>query len=296
MDKEYIECTFTAYQYFTKTSCFFCVCLVIFSQRRSRIMSVFNATTKEEQMLMHFYVFRSSIFLSCGMCGGLAGLVWSLRSLPKEKSGRRQNPGVFLTSLLLCDAIQLVSTFSLIVYLKKWINGLPHSSADIVFQLLWTFSRSSGLFFHQMVALEGILALAPPPCFSRLRFGSCLVSIVAWIFFSAVTFSQNVHLAVLPHSAVSVALQVAAWILCASKPPLSRYTTILAVSTFTLVLLYLPVNVFVGLSVVYGKTTLVGGYFCTPTVGLSLSNLRLISDPVLIVLVSRVKEHTEFAN
>ena len=246
---------------------------------------------KMELELNGFNVIRSSIYVSYGMVAGVAALAFAIRSLLKKRNGRRYSPSIFLISLLLCDVIQLISSFLLLLYLEAilWYGQWR------IIPCLWLMSLCCGLVFHQMVALEWILSLTRPSCFSCLRSNCCSfpISLFVWVFYSVPVFismtSIPIHasdivftLGFLVAGLVAVGISITTWILSALKPPFSDYLKVLSVSTFTLVVPYGPFVIV--LIIILANQFAVSEYVFYVTV--SLTYLKLISDPVLCVLVS----------
>lgn len=108
-----------------------------------------NYSAREAFPWDYGYNIRHSIFLITGMCVGLPLVVWVLCVQRHHKlSGRRTS--VFVTTLLLTDLVEMV--LSPVILLSQAVRGNGPIS------LLFFGVRYCGLHFHQMVALEGVMA------------------------------------------------------------------------------------------------------------------------------------------
>ena len=233
------------------------------------------------------------IFLGFGMVAGVAALVWAIIYLLCNRNGRKYSASIFLISLLLCDVLQLASSFLGLLDHGEMLMAKKDHGLWFIVHSQFLMTVGCGLFFHQMVALEWILSLTCPLFFSCLRSNWCSfpISLFFWVFFSVAAFTHFtrdiaiiLQLGLVAVGLITVGINIITWILCFFNPPLSSYLKVLSVSTFTIVVLYGPV--FIVLIMFWFGSKAKNALDVT----FSVSNLRLISDPVLCVLVSMRQE------
>ncbi len=228
---------------------------------------------------------RWSIFIITSVCAGLPALVWSVRDLiHHRKNGHRIS--VFIILLFLTDFVELfLSPYILLKYLlnevsyKDWTNR--------VFWSLWWSLRDCGLLLNQLVALEGILSVKFP-LYSACVFSSpCFIIFYILVFLCIIIgdiFLNSFFFYVLFVLFVSVIM----WIIsCGVSCSADRHSHtsrkpdhhILFVFILTLLVLYLPFILLHLMSI--------SEFFIFFHIPIFLMSVRLISDPLLCVLVCR---------
>ncbi|XP_048091799.1 uncharacterized protein LOC125289144 [Alosa alosa] len=229
--------------------------------------------------MSNFVDYRLLAILMTGMCLGLPALGWAFRSLHfHRRSGGRVTP--FAACLLLSDVLELLLLSFLMV---EQLN-----ICDLKVYPCWVWFpvsvgvRLCALHFHQLVALEGIMALSFPQCWARLSSPAVGVPISVFLWLTALSFYLspvcivvNVVLAAVP-----VALLVVSFVLTLKTPPhvAPRPWDVLGVAAVTLLGVSWPTcALFFG--ILSGVVWLHVIFF--------VMQLRLITDPLLCVLVWR---------
>ncbi len=233
---------------------------------------------------------RWSMFIITAACAGLPALVWSVRDLiHHRKNGHRIS--VFIILLLLTDFVELfLSPYILLKHLLDEITWNADWTIRI-FLSLWSSSRDCGLLLNQLVALEGILSVKYPlytasvfssPCFI-IFYILVFLCIIIWSF---VLFFLRYYLFFIIFASVIM------WIIsCRASCSADRHSHtsrkpdrhILIVFIFTLLVLYLPfILILFFMSTLYLHK--INNVFYIPWL---LMSVRLISDPLLCVLVCR---------
>ncbi|KAL2078893.1 hypothetical protein ACEWY4_024637 [Coilia grayii] len=229
--------------------------------------------------MSNFVDYRLLAILMTGVCLGLPALGWAFRTLHFfRRAGGHVTP--FTTCLLLSDVLELVLLAFLMV---EQLN-----ICDLKVYPCWIWFpvsvgvRLCALHFHQLVALEGILALSFPECWARLSSPAVAVPISVFLWLSALSFYLspvcivvNVVLAAVP-----VVLLVLSFVLTLKTAPhvAPRPWGILGVAAATLVGVSWPTcALFFG--ILSGVVWLHVIFF--------IMQLRLVTDPLLCVLVWR---------
>ncbi len=230
---------------------------------------------------------RLCIFLITSVCVGLPALVWAFRLLYLHIKIREQISS-FIILLLLSDLIQLLLNLYIVTQLLTILNWDPE-----LFQF-WSGLSLCGFHLHQLVALEGVLTLKYPldarifshPCYFIIFIFVLVFSVqIALFFFMGPFVNTNILLFNIGTSlAYLCLLAVSLTITCkASSTPVSENTrSVFTVAVFTFVMLYLPFLLFVCVTFFTG-----GVHTSWYVICLCLMSLRVISDPILCVLVCR---------
>ncbi len=234
---------------------------------------------------------RLCIFLITSVCVGLPALVWAFRLLHLHRKIRGQI-SAFIVLLLLGDLIHLLvnlyTVTELLIRDGYWFPG-------IILQLCSGLSLNG--FLHQLVALEGVLRLKYPLCSARIFSLPCYITISilvivfsivsVFIFFMHLFVTRNISLFSLGTFLAPLSLLLVTFtITCkASSTPVSKNTrSILIVAIVNFVMLYLP---FMLVICVYYFTMHMFDISWWLVMSLCLMSLRVISDPILCVLVCR---------
>lgn len=227
--------------------------------------------------MSNFVDYRLLAILISGLCLGLPSLGWAFRSLHfYQCSGGRVTP--FTVCLLITDVLELLLLSFLMV---EQLNV-----CDLKVYPCWIWFpvsvgvRLCALHFHQLVALEGILALTFPQCWQRLSSTAIAVPVSVFLWLTALSFYLspvcivvNVVLAAVP-----IALLVLSFVLTLKTPPhvAPRPWSVLAVAAATLIGVSWPTcALFFG--ILSGVVWLHVIFF--------IMQLRLVTDPLLCVLV-----------
>ncbi|XP_059381709.1 uncharacterized protein LOC132116864 [Carassius carassius] len=232
---------------------------------------------------------RMSIFLIASVCVGLPALVWAfpLLHLHRKIRGRIS---VFILLLLLNDLIQL----PLYLYIMTNILTEYRYYIDALFQF-WFGLHWCGFHLHQLVALEGILTLKYPlwsarifslPSYILISILVLFFSIVSALFLFKHSQSTNMSLFSLSTSVVPlIVLAVSSTISCkASSTPVRKNSSVLTVAILTFVLMYSPFMLIIWVDFFHLYRYVNLFWFI---ISYCLMNLRVISDPILCVLVCR---------
>ena len=235
--------------------------------------------------MSNFVDYRLLAILITGLCMGLPMLGWAFRSMHfyRRAGGRITH---FTVCLLLSDVLELLLlTFLMVEQLN--LCDLKVYPCWIWFPLSVAV-RLSALHFHQLVAMEGILALSFPQCWARLSSSAVAVplSVSLWLcalsfYLSPVCIVVNVVL-----SAVPVVLLVLSLVLTLKTQPhvAPRPWPVLGVAAATLVGVSWPTcALFFG--ILSGVVWLHVIFF--------IMQVRLVTDPLLCVLVWRATSRTQ---
>ena len=228
------------------------------------------------------------VFLYASLCAGLPTIVWALYHLRRHQQ-EGGTVSAFVVSLIVSDILELVLSPFLNTSLLE--RG-PCSPCEVLFFSV-IGARLCGLHFHQLVALEGILCLTYPHSSSHFFhvFLPPALSLTVWItviscnFFSTIGYIINVIICVVPvilafiTSALTLRLSSSSAGLLRHK---QRSFKVLVTAVFTLVFLYIPGPVIYGMDTYYVNH---GSSWVTWV--LVVMSLRLVTDPLLCVLVCR---------
>ncbi|XP_058637792.1 uncharacterized protein LOC131543961 isoform X2 [Onychostoma macrolepis] len=229
---------------------------------------------------------RLCIFLITSVCVGLPALVWASRLLYLHMKIREQISS-FIVLLLLSDLIQLLLTpLMILLMILNWTPGL--------FQF-WPGLYWCGFHLHQLVALEGVLTLKYPlfsarifscPCYTIIFIFVFAFSVQSALFFFMEPFVNTIILLFnIGSSLVSLSLLAVSFTITgkASSTPVSENTRLVfTVAVFTFVWLYSPFMLFICVNLIMDGVHTSWFVMC-----LCLMSLRVISDPILCVLVCR---------
>ncbi|XP_062372003.1 uncharacterized protein LOC134059574 [Sardina pilchardus] len=126
-----------------------------------------------------------AIFLSAGVCLGLPLLIWALRRLHVflRRGGRVT---AFVASALLFDFLELVMSSVVVIVLARGVCLITSIKCRLML-FLWLGMQFCGLHFHQLAALEGVLALVNPMLTASWPFVLVTVaaSLLEWVFLVA---------------------------------------------------------------------------------------------------------------
>lgn len=126
-----------------------------------------------------------AIFLSAGIIVGTPLLLWALRRLQVflRRGGRVT---AFVASLLLFDFLELVMSAVVVIVLARGICLITSIKCRLML-FLWLGMQFCGLHFHQLGALEGMLALVNPVLTASWPFVlvTVAVSLLEWLFLVA---------------------------------------------------------------------------------------------------------------
>jgi len=228
---------------------------------------------------------RLSIFTIISVCAGLPALVWSVSDLiHHRKNGHRIS--VFIILLLLTDFVEIF--LSPYIMIKLFLGEVSWYRNWIC----WVFlsSRECGILLNQLVALEGILSVKYP-LYSASVFSSPCFTIFYILVFLCIIIGKIV-LHPFYYFFLAFLVSVITWIIsCGASCSADRHSHtsrkpdhhILVVFMFTLLVLYLLYFLFVFF--------LIELFFPNPLhiwlIPYFLRSVRLISDPLLCVLVCR---------
>ncbi len=226
---------------------------------------------------------RFSIFIFISVCAGLPALAWSVRDLiHHRKNGHRIS--VFVILLLLTDLLEILLSPYILLRLFIDVISLCTNWTCWVFGALWSSSRDCGILLNQLVALEGILSVKYPLYTASVFSLPCFI--IFYIFLFLCIFSSYIFLHSMYHILIVLLVFIVSlmtWIIsCGASCSADRHSHtsrkpdhhILVVFIFTLLVLYLP-NILPFIPLPIWR------------VSLFLKNVRLISDPLLCVLVCR---------
>lgn len=235
-----------------------------------------------------------STLLLIGLAVGSGALVWAGRFLKRHHDEGRE-VSVIILSLLLTDLLELlvipIEVTSLLNVLACY-RGLNCLAAMMTFG----FARQCGYCFHQLVALEGILAFRQPDGATRLstpRY-AIPVSLFVWIW-ALVTLIMGTStplVSFLMGEVIGTGTIVLACIhsiltcMRCSHPDRKPGNMVNAVALFTLVFLYGPFIVWLSM-LLNGILLLDLGF-----ISIGIITFRLVTDPVLCVLVCKNKSHS----
>ncbi len=223
--------------------------------------------------------FRPLIFLITSVCVGLPALVWALRLLYLHIKIRGRI-SAFIVLLLLSDLIQLLLNIYIVTQLLTKLYWTPDQ--------FWSGLHWCGFQLHQLVALEGVLTLKYPLFSARICSVPCYIIIIILVLVfsvaSGVTANNPVFAPFLFSLGTSLA-PLSLLVTCKAPPtPVSKNTySVFIVAIVTSVMLYLPFMLIICM-----KFFISGG--APPSwymMSVCLMSLRVISDPLLCVLVCR---------
>lgn len=235
-----------------------------------------------------------STLLFIGLAVGLGALVWAGRVL-KRHYDEGCKVSAMVLSLLLTDLLELLIIPIVLTSLLNVLScytGLNCLAAIMTFG----FARQCGYCFHQLVALEGVLALRQPDGSTRLS-APCFAipaSLLVWIW-ALVTFIMSTStplisffmgyvmgIATIVFTLISSILTYMTCLHTDRKPG----KTINAIALFTLVFLYGPFIAWLSL-LLNGILLLDLGF-----ISIGVISFRLATDPLLCVLVCKNKSHS----
>lgn len=234
-----------------------------------------------------------------GLCVGLPAVVWALRAQGvHRRGGGRVTPFTFC--LLLSDVLEVILLLFLLL-LQLNVCTMLVFPCWVWFPLA-VGVRLCGMHFHQLVALEGVLAVTHPFCLERLAslLVSVPISVTLWVaamslYVSPISLIVNVVLCLVP-----LALVITNAVLTFRNPPpppppplpaaASELTSSLSVRVekrpqcFSVVALVSMVMIsFPTCGLFFGVLTSIYWLYII----FFLMNLRLILDPLLCALVWR---------
>ena len=231
-----------------------------------------------------------STFLLISLCVGVGVLVCAVLSLKRHQSeGGRVS--ALVVSLLLTDVLEfLLIPFGVTTLLNVLvcIRGINCYAVGIAF----SFARQCGFCFHQLVALEAILSLNHPHGSTLLSNPLCSipVCVTVWIWALVPIFCSSLLLLYIVVSLIMGGVQgvttiviaiTSSIIMCLRSCPSDQSSRVLAVALCTLAFLYGPLILW-GFIITTGLPVLDLGF-----ISLSVMSFRLVTDPLLCVLVYR---------
>lgn len=246
------------------------------------------------------------LFLLPGVCVGLLALVWAVRWLCLRLIQEKDTVSTFVFVLLFSDAMELLLLpFLMTVYFDIM--------KDRHFHIMFLFFsvRLSGLYFHQLVALEGILSLSHPLSCRHLASPvvSIPLSITLWMSSFTFDFPELASVLLMVGCGFLCIVTVASWVLALKaphSPPSSSHRSrgpalrVLAVAQFTQFFIHGP-SIFYLFAQHYTKlyNYYYGYYYGHYRLHVFLynstvcqiifffSSLRLIVDPLLCVMMHK---------
>ncbi len=235
---------------------------------------------------------RWSIFIIISVCAGLPALAWSFRDLiHHRKNGHRIS--VFIILLLLTDVVELL--LSPYILLKQHLEEFSWYMdwTCWFFWSLWWSLRVCGILLQQLVALEGILSVKYPLytafVFSSPRFIICHILVFLCIIIGHI-FLYVYYLFFIVFVFI---VSVITWIIsCGASCSADRHSHtsrkpdhhILVVFIFNLLVINMP---FIFLNIIFIINPVLCQYLPVWLNPIFLMSVRLISDPLLCVLVCR---------
>ncbi len=235
---------------------------------------------------------RWSIFIFISACAGLPALAWSVRDLiHHRKNGHRVS--AFILLLLLTDIVELLlSPYIMLKQLLEEISWYMDWTCWFFWSLWWSL-RVCGFLLNQLVALEGIISVKYP------LYTACVFSIPRFIIYYILVFLFIIigHLFLYEYYLFIVVfvltMSVITWIIyCRASYSAHRHSHtsrtpdhhILVVFIFNLLVLYLP---FIFFNIMFIINPVLCEYLPVWLNPIFLMSVRLISDPLLCVLVCR---------
>lgn len=229
---------------------------------------------------------RTVIFLIAGLCAGLPALVWAVRSLHQLQPGNGR-VSIFIVSLIFSDALELLLIPFLVAGVLEWVR--------VPALLLYAFlaARLCGFYFHQLVALGGLLSLRYPLCASLFssRLISSIISIVLWTCAIILFFYKGLTFLMFLFGLACVVAIITCCLACKTSGSVSYIGMnpvlyVIIIALVTLAVLYVPfMSVHCTCIFAFGP-----GCFESPPwiMTLSIMSMRLITDPLLCVLVRKI--------
>ncbi len=233
---------------------------------------------------------RLCIFLITTVCVGLPALVWAFRLLHLHRKIRGRI-SAFILLLLLTDLIQLLINLYIVTIIL-----IQYRDPNLEIILIWLGLNWCGFHLHHLVALEGVSTLTYPlfsarifslPCYIIISIIVLILSAVSVFLFVTqpivnmrmLLFSLGISLTPL------LSLVVTFTITCkASSTPVSKNTrSMFAVAIVNFVMLYLPFMLVTCVHLFHMYRVDISWHMMC----LCLISLRVISDPILCVLVCR---------
>ena len=235
-------------------------------------------------MLMFKVYTRVAIFLIFGLCAGIPALAWALRVLLLHMRGGGR-VSIFIIFLLLSGAVE----FFLIPFMFPLKVNEGHF--PILLLVAFTGTRLCGMCFHQLVALESILSLRHPHCFTFHSSPLCSITICFAIWICTVFLSMDLLLFVVLLAGAVVTSFLTCVLTARASCSSGTGLHVLAVTMGTLWFLYVPFSVWVYLWLTRPWSDdyiLICGSMC-----LCIMTFRVVADSLLCVLVCRGVPRTE---
>ena len=249
-------------------------------------MNAAEEAAREDSAMSSILVFgnltRVAIFLTFSLCAGIPALAGALSVLLLYVRGGGRF-SIFIIFLLLSGVVQ----FLLIPFIFC-SNLFPNGFLTIL--MAYCGTKLCGLCFHQLVALESILPLRHPHCFTRLSSPLCSITICFAIWICTVFLSMDLLLFVVLLAGAVVTSFLTCVLTARASCSSGTGLHVLAVAMGTLWFLYVPFSVWFGVLLnhpwmdvfqIYGSMC-----FCIMT-------FRVVADSLLCVLVCRGVPRTE---
>ncbi len=235
---------------------------------------------------------RLSIFIFISECAGLPALAWSVSDLiHHRKNGHRIS--VFIIFLLLTDFLELLlSPYILAKHLLEEISWYMDWTCWFYWALWWS-SRVCGLLLNQLVALEGIISVKYPLYTAFVFSSPCFIIYYILVFLWIIIGHMFFHEYYLFFIVFVLIASVVTWIIsCGASCSADRHSHtsrkpdhhILVVFIFNLLVIYMP---FILLNFIFTINPALCRSLPVWLNPIFLMSVRLISDPLLCVLVCR---------
>ncbi|KAG9260055.1 hypothetical protein AMEX_G27717 [Astyanax mexicanus] len=228
-----------------------------------------------------------SIFLIVEVFVGLQALVWVLHVLYRRyKSGGRVSS--FMIMLLFCDLLALLLNPYIVTKLYQDENCWEESTACRILSSLWSGSLFCALHLQPVVALEGALSVRHSSCSAHFFFPSCsiVISIIGFAFFFFCEFYEVTFLTLLGLP-LSLALTAISCIVTRRAPPNININPYRTLKPSCFVLAFVSFTVILHLILVIVCADIKSMYWRLWVMCFILMSLRVITDPLLCVLVYR---------
>ncbi|XP_062372045.1 uncharacterized protein LOC134059618 [Sardina pilchardus] len=245
------------------------------------------------------------MFLYSGLCGGLTALVWAGWAVHqrRRRSGGKHSP--LILALLVNDALELLLTPAAVIAVA---TAPCRNSLDNVLSV-FLIARLGGLSLHQLVALEGTAWLTHPEGAAVLSSLPCALTLISSVLLPttlAIVFSSNYNnllmCVLLLAGPAGGAVSMFVLILSAKDPSDSKRPFLLpprrgraerlvmSVSLITFLGLYCPYFLTIAVSSTRFSVLPLwsGRHTMWETTCCSLMSLRLVTDPLLCMLVCRL--------
>lgn len=231
-----------------------------------------------------------SLSLSVGLCAGLPTTAWCLLSLRRQRQAGG-HISFFVASLLVSNMLEMALSPFVNTRLLERRPCLHHRLPCWPLYSAFAEERLCGLHFHQLVALEGVLAAHYRTVTSNFwgTFLTLTVTLSLWVvvissnFFGFYGYVVNLLLCSLPVVlAVTTTMLTLKVLVSSDGPPVCKRSglKVLAAALAIFLVLYLP-------CLVIGCVSFPKPFFDSDwaTVAVSVMSLRVVVEPLFCVLV-----------